>query len=454
MAFRIVRKHNQIALIGAPTSAAARATGQERAPAALRAAGLAERLRAAGYDVTDLGDIPTQVYRPDEESPRARNLGAVFAALEALRPRVEQAFKAGALPLVLGGDCTVALATLAGIRRYLPSLGLLYFDRDADLNTPKTTPSGCLEGMGVAHIIGRGAPELVRFWSEPPLVREPDVAFFGLERLDPGERELLDRSPMRHYMVAEIRSRGAAAAAQAALIGLRAAAREFVLHVDVDVISSDDFAAVDLPGPGGLRFEEVRQALEACACQKNVVALEITAYNPELDQDGRGAQLLVDLLASVLAARLAALAPPCAVAAGSPAREEPTGMAEPPAVTGGVAEPAVPEGEALADSRAEPPAPYSGPASSESVRAEPAAGESVPGEPVSSESRDPGVAGLQGRPGQDETIAGAGTEASPLGPPDGRAGRPAEKHDAAGGTETDALEAPEAEEDPNQDERS
>jgi arginase len=316
LAVKIVRQPKKIALIGAPTSAAALRAGHERAPAALRAAGLVERLQHLGYEVTDLGDGPVHVFQPDDEHPRARNVGAVVAALEELRPRVEQAVKSGALPLVLGGDCVIALATVAGVRRYYRNVSLVYLDRDADLNVPATTPSGCVDGMVISHVIGRGAPELVRFFSEPPLVREPDVALFGFERLDPPELEFLARSPVRRYSAADVQRQGAVAAAEAALERVHVSSRELVLHLDVDVISAEDFSATNFAASGGLRLEEVRQALSVFARQKNLVAMEVTVYNPELDPDGSAARVLVELLASAFAARLEALAAPEAAPSG------------------------------------------------------------------------------------------------------------------------------------------
>ena len=112
MAVKIVRQSNKIALLGAPTSAAAMSAGSEGAPAALRAAGLIDRLRSVGYEVVDLGDDPPQVFKPDTESPRARNIPAVLKSIETLKPRVEQAVKSGALPVILSGDCSIALATV------------------------------------------------------------------------------------------------------------------------------------------------------------------------------------------------------------------------------------------------------------------------------------------------------------------------------------------------------
>jgi arginase len=305
VAVKIVRQPNKIALLGAPTSAAALSLGHENAPAALRTAGIVDRLRTVGYEVADLGDDPTQLYQPDEQSPRARNLPRVLAAIEALKPRVEQAVKSTALPLILAGDCSVALATVAGVRRYFRNVGIIFMDRDADLNTPATTTTGCVDGMVVSHLSGRGAAELVRFWGEPPLVREPDLALFGVDRLDPAEEELLRNSPLRRFLARDVHRLGAAAAAQAAVERIHSSSHEFVLHFDVDVIS--DFQATNYPGSGGLTLEEVREALLVFVQQKHLAAMEVTAYNPAKDPDGAAAKLLIDLLAEVLEKRLETL---------------------------------------------------------------------------------------------------------------------------------------------------
>jgi len=305
VAVKVVRQLNKIALLGAPTSAAAMSLGHEGAPAALRAAGLVERLGSIGYTVADLGDDPPRHFKPDEESPRARNLPGILAAMETLKPRVEQAVKSSALPIILGGDCSIALATVAGVRRYFRHVSMIYMDRDADLNTPATTPSGCVDGMVVSHLTGRGAAELVRFWGEPPLVREPDLALFGVERLDPSEDELLQRSTIRSYLARDVQRMGATAAAQTAVDRIHGNGYQFVLHFDVDVIA--DFRATNYPGGGGLKLEEVRDALMVFVRQKHLAAMEVTAYNPAKDSDGSGAKLIIDLLTEVLAARLQAL---------------------------------------------------------------------------------------------------------------------------------------------------
>jgi arginase len=335
LAVKIVRQPKKIALIGACSSAAAFSPGTEKAPAALRAAGLVEKLRAAGFDVTDLGDCPLRMFADDEEHRRARNLPTIVAGLNDLKLHAETAIKSGALVLVLGGDCAQVIGLLAGARRYYKHINLLWMDRDADLNTPASTPSGRIDGMVVAHIIGRGAPELVRFYSESPLVREPDVLLFGLERIDPPEQEFLSKSPLRHVWAADIQKKGAAKSAQDALAHLHTESREFVLHLDTDIIAQEEFPAVNVPGDGGLRLEEVRAALREALSQKTLLGLDVAQYNPERDTDGSAAQKLVTLLVDALSVRVEPAAPEKPADEPEPAS---TASAEPAAAGTAVAE--------------------------------------------------------------------------------------------------------------------
>jgi arginase len=343
VAVKVVRQPNKIVLLGAPTSAAAMSAGHEKAPGALRSAGLIDRLRSIGYEVADLGDDPVQLFAQDDESPRARNVSRVLRSLEALKPRVEQAIKSGGLPLILSGDCSIALATIAGARRYFRHVSMIYMDRDADLNIPATSPSGIVDGMVVSHIVGRGAAELVRFWGEPPLIREPDLALFGVARLDAAEQEVLDRTPLRRYLAADVVRMGPAAAAQVAIERIHGLGNEFILHLDVDVI--EGFAATKVPDEGGLTLAQVREALRVFAKQKHMAAIEVAGYDPTKDPDGTWAKTLIDLLAEVLGERLEALksSAPVEAATAAPAgpNDAPTVPAEPerviPAATSGEA---------------------------------------------------------------------------------------------------------------------
>lgn len=307
MAVKITRQLKNIVLLGSATSAAALRPGHERAPAALRAASIADRLKAGGFHVIDHGDTATYVSQPDEEHPRAKNTSAILKSLNDLRPRVEVAVKTGALPLILSGDCVSVLAVIAGARRYHRNVSLIFVDRDADLNVPATSPSGCVDGMTVSQVIGRGAPELIRFWGEPPLIREPDVALFGFDRLDPPEEQYLLTSPLRRHPSLEVSTVGAAAAARLSLERVHAAKHDFVLHLDVDVIDGEEFPWTKVPAAGGLSLQEVRDALRVFVGQPNLAAFVVAGYNPDLDTDGQGARKLIDLLADVLSARLEVL---------------------------------------------------------------------------------------------------------------------------------------------------
>jgi arginase len=370
LAVKIVRQVKNIALLGAPTSAAGLGAGQEGAPAALRSAGLAERLTAAGFQVTDHGDCAPRVYKPDDEHPRARNATEALAIIEELRPKVEAAVKSGALAVILAGDDTMVLAAIAGSRRYYRHVSVISVDRDAGLNVPATTPSGCLDGMVISHIVGRGAPELVRFWGEPPLIREPDVAVFGIDRVDQPEQKWLGGSPLQHYLAVDIKRRGAAVAAQEALERVHGSRHEFVLLLDLDAIAAEDFAATNFPGSGGLTLDDIRQAVGVFARQPTLVAFVIAGYNPARDTDGKAAKIAVDLLEGVLAPRLQAPAPEAteATAASSgdtPAAEtaQPEGPAEAQTV-----EPQVEEATTVVPSAAPDPA---GPAAASAESAAP-----------------------------------------------------------------------------------
>ena len=145
---------NPLVIIGAPSSAGAYAPGQEKAPEALRAAGLLECLRAHGINVNDRGDVPGFRWRADRANPRAMNADQVVIVAKATATRVAAALAEGSATLVLGGDCTVELGTVAGALLGTESVGLVYIDLDTDLNTPESTDDGALDWMGVAHMLG------------------------------------------------------------------------------------------------------------------------------------------------------------------------------------------------------------------------------------------------------------------------------------------------------------
>ena len=292
----------RLALIGVPSSAGGRRTGQEGAPAAFRAAGVLERLREKGLDVADLGDLPPVSFRPDPEKPRQQNLALVVDVARQVADGVDQALASRRLPLVLGGDCSLSLGVIAGLLRHHSNLGLLYFDGDVDLNTPETTLSGIFDGMVVAHILGQGAPQLAGIGPRHPLLSEENIALFGYDAgsgwIDPAELEALQRSRMAKYPLARIRA-DAAAAASEALVGLERRSDAILVHFDVDVM---DFPAVDVPHPQGLDAESAFSALEVFAAAPTCAGVVVTEFNAELDPHGSHAARLVAGLVKVLGA--------------------------------------------------------------------------------------------------------------------------------------------------------
>jgi arginase len=292
-----------LALIGVPSSAGGRRTGQEGAPAALRAASLLERLRVEGLDVADLGDLPAVSFSPDPEHPRQQNLPLVVDVAGQAADRVDQALASRRLPLVLGGDCSLSLGVIAGLLRHQPRLGLLYFDGDVDLNTPDTTPSGVFDGMVMAHVLGRGAPQLAGIGPRRPLLSEEEIVLFGYDVesgwIDPPELEAVDRSRMAKYPLARVRA-DVAGAASDALLHLEGRSDAFLVHFDVDVM---DFSAVDVPHPGGLDVTSAFAALRVFVAAPTCAGIVVTECNAELDPDGSHAERLVHGLVEALGAR-------------------------------------------------------------------------------------------------------------------------------------------------------
>lgn len=296
-----------LAVIGVPSSAGAFAPGQEQAPAALRAAGLIERLQAAGISVTDRGDSAVWRWRPDRQRPRAQNLEAVIAQATETARRVREAVAAGEIPLVLGGDCTIELGTVAGFLS-LPSearIGLHYFDLHADLNVPDSEPEGAFDWMGMAHILGedQAVPELSQFGPRFPLLDADDVFIYGhgLNRSTPWEREVIARRGLRTIAAEDVAAdpENAAARALAAFAGYDA----LLIHFDVDVIDFTDAPLSENTGRNeGLTLEQAFRALRILTASPIFSALTITELNPlHGEEDGATLERFVGGLVGTLA---------------------------------------------------------------------------------------------------------------------------------------------------------
>ncbi len=276
-------------IIGVPTSAGAHHAGLERAPAALREAGLADRLTEVGAKVTDAGDLPGATFAVDRDHPGARNAGAVIRVAREVADAVAGVLVAGGRPLVLGGDCTITLGVIAGFRQLYPDVGLAYVDGDADLGADDSP--GILDSLVVAHLLGYGVPELAGLAGPPPLLKPARLAMIGadLRGLTSDQRQRLADAKVSLADSGELSAdpEGTARRGLAALAGPGGPIAPLVVHFDADVVDSGDLPLGNFPhyGSGVLLAHAVRclrllLADPACAC------LVLTEVNPTYDPDG------------------------------------------------------------------------------------------------------------------------------------------------------------------------
>jgi len=296
----------KVAVVGVPSSAGARRAGGERAPLALRQAGLLEALRAAGATVVNLSDLSLFPWRDDAEHPRARNQQVVACAVRAAADETTRALAEG-FTIVLGGDCTLVAGVAGGARAFLKQpVGVVYIDANADLNTPETTPSGNLNGMALAMAMGRGPVEVVEAAGPPPYVQGDHVSLVGFRELDPGERSTLGDLGLALPAQAA-RRLGMRVSAALALDGVANADGPVLVHLDVDVIDPSEMPATNTTTPGpGLSFAEAAELVTALVASPRVVALEVCEFQPRRDPDGTAARRLVDLLVRAVTRRLRA----------------------------------------------------------------------------------------------------------------------------------------------------
>ncbi len=274
-------------LIGVPTSAGAHHAGQDRAPAALRGAGIVGRLRAAGLDISDAGDLPASVFAVDHAHPRARNLAAVVSVARAVADAVAREVAAGRRPLVMGGDCTITLGVVAGFRRVHPNVGLAYVDGDADLGAMSPDASGILDATGIAHLLGEGEPELASLAGPPPLLAGSRLAMMGC---DPREQNDAGRAFLATKGVSYTEGPELAASPEATACRALAALGSgdpIVVHFDVDVVDSGDLPLGNFPHyDSGVGLDDAARCLRVLLADPACAGLVLTEVNPSYDAGG------------------------------------------------------------------------------------------------------------------------------------------------------------------------
>jgi arginase len=275
----------RLAVIGAPSGAGACGVGQEQTPMAIRAAGLIEQLGRAGFQVRDFGDSTVVPWRPDRVNPRAQNFQAVLEVVRTTHKRVADALADGdGIALVLGGDCTIGIGTVAGVQQVFGRVALAWFDLHSDLNTPASATDGALDWMTLAHMLAiEGAvPPLAAAAGMPPLLDPDQVVLFahGLSHATRFEREEIQRLGLARLALEEVRSDPETAATRALEL-LAARSDRYAIHLDVDVVDFTDAPLSEHPSRNtGLKLEQMLTALKVLASAPGLVAITLAELNP------------------------------------------------------------------------------------------------------------------------------------------------------------------------------
>jgi arginase len=295
----------KVAIVGAPLDLGAGRRGVDMGPSAVRVANLNSRLASLPCDVEDLGNVP--VVQPEshpEGHASARYLPQIAEVCERLAALVEATMGRGVFPLVLGGDHSIAVGTVAGLSRHYRAqnqkLGLIWVDAHADMNTPETSPSGNVHGMPLACCAGMGPPELTEIFGYSPKVSPRNIAIVGLRDVDQTERGNVQRSGVRTFTMRQIDERGLRSVMDDAIGIASDGTAGFHVSLDMDSVDPHEAPGVGTPVRGGLTYREAHLAMETICDSGKMRAMEIVEVNPVIDESNRTAVLAVELVMSAM----------------------------------------------------------------------------------------------------------------------------------------------------------
>lgn len=288
-------------IIGAPLDLGASRRGTDMGPSAIRGARLHERLRDLGYTVQDAGNIfVEQLEQRDPGDHDLRFCEPILAACTALANQVDLAVREGAMPIVLGGDHSIAIGTVAGLARTNKNRGLLWFDAHADFNTHETSGSGNIHGMPVSSICGLGHPLLADF-DQPGAKLDPNnVALVGLRSVDHGEARLLEDHGIHYWTMRDIDEMGMRRVTEEALEVVQKGTTDVHLSFDLDGVDPQWAPGTGTPVSGGMTYREAHLALEMASDAECLTSFEFVEVNPLLDTRNQTGKFTVELLASAL----------------------------------------------------------------------------------------------------------------------------------------------------------
>jgi arginase len=297
-------RERKLAVIGGALDLGAGRRGVDMGPSAIRYAGLDDRLKKLGLDCADWGNVETAIAEATASGdPRARFLAQIKEACERIARRVSAAAGDGYVPIVLGGDHSIALGTLGGLAARHGVGGVLWFDAHGDLNTPETSPSGNVHGMPLAAALGLANDAFQSDAWPLPAVEPGRVALIGVRSLDDGERARVRELGISVYTMTDLDRRGVEPVVREALDLVSGA--DFVhVSLDMDVVDPDVAPGVGTPVRGGLSYREAHLAMEIVAESGLLGSMDVVEVNPILDRENATAALAVELVASALGERI------------------------------------------------------------------------------------------------------------------------------------------------------
>jgi arginase len=299
----------RVRIIGVPMDLGASRRGVDMGPSALRVGGLAYNLKQMGLQVEDIGNIP--VKQPEEQhygEKKAKYLNEIAETCQGLATIVEKTLDEGMIPIVMGGDHSIAVGTVGGVSRHFQKkekrIGLIWLDAHADMNTPDTSPSGNIHGMPLASIVGFGPGELTDLVGPKPMVNPRNVCIVGARDIDTKEKHIIKESGVHVFTMRDLDERGMREVMAEALRFAGDETDGIAVSLDLDFVDPTDAPGVGTPVRGGVTYRESHLAMEMLADSKAVISLEVVEVNPVIDQHNQTAVLGVELLLSGLGKKI------------------------------------------------------------------------------------------------------------------------------------------------------
>jgi arginase len=299
------KNQKTVRIIGVPMDLGASRRGTDTGPSAMRIAGLGAAIKRMGYTLAREEDIfvPAMETRPLEDS-KARYKPQILSVCTELAGRVKELMDDSEFPLVIGGDHSIAMGTVAGAAAHYrdrgEEMGLIWFDAHGDMNIPGVSPSGNIHGMPLAHLLGRGDPDLAGILGFSPKLNPDKVVLIGIRDIDAGERKIINESGIHVFTMRDIDEHGMAKVARRTLEIVTSGTAGFHMSFDVDGCDPSVIPGSGTLVPGGVRYREAHLLLEYCADSRQLTSMEVVELNPFVDHRNVSAERTLRLITSAL----------------------------------------------------------------------------------------------------------------------------------------------------------